>query len=264
MYYDELYHHGVKGMKWGVRRYQNADGSLTPAGKKRLNTYKDKEINRAERKWDKAIKRTSKKASKAVYRYTTNETDTKYNKAVQKATEMETAKRLKKTELRNIKKMSYDDMTADKINTGKTIVNSMLETAVVNGGLALAGVPVRYISIPNIGVSKTVHRVSDKETIDILNKSKIAGEKYVRSNAMRKVSKLNDNPYTDRIQSKQSDDKKWQAIYDRFYADDIEGVVKNMSEKQYADVRKHVGKQMDHGDWVEVEDYVFKKYAKKH
>lgn len=29
---DELYHHGVKGQKWGVRHYQNADGSLTPEG----------------------------------------------------------------------------------------------------------------------------------------------------------------------------------------------------------------------------------------
>ena len=31
----ELYHHGIKGQRWGVRRYQNSDGSLTAAGKKR-------------------------------------------------------------------------------------------------------------------------------------------------------------------------------------------------------------------------------------
>ena len=35
VYDGEIYHHGVKGMKWGVRRYMNEDGTLTDAGKKR-------------------------------------------------------------------------------------------------------------------------------------------------------------------------------------------------------------------------------------
>lgn len=49
----ELYHWGIKGQKWGVRRYQNKDGSLTPAGKKRYAPerldYPDKVTNTTKR-----------------------------------------------------------------------------------------------------------------------------------------------------------------------------------------------------------------------
>lgn len=37
-YTDFIMHHGIKGQRWGIRRYQNEDGSLTPAGKKRYLT----------------------------------------------------------------------------------------------------------------------------------------------------------------------------------------------------------------------------------
>ncbi len=38
---NELYHHGIKGQKWGIRRFQNEDGSLTEAGKERYGGQTD-------------------------------------------------------------------------------------------------------------------------------------------------------------------------------------------------------------------------------
>lgn len=45
---NELYHYGVKGQKWGVRRYRNDDGTLTDAGKKRYD--RDIRENNAKKK----------------------------------------------------------------------------------------------------------------------------------------------------------------------------------------------------------------------
>lgn len=49
----ELYHHGIKGQRWGVRRYQNPDGSLTAAGQKRYD--RDIRENNAKKKENRAI-----------------------------------------------------------------------------------------------------------------------------------------------------------------------------------------------------------------
>ena len=74
---DELYHHGVKGMKWGVRRYQNKDGSLTAKGKKRYSdssnsgadSDKQKEKRKLSRKQKAVIIGASVVAAYATYKF---------------------------------------------------------------------------------------------------------------------------------------------------------------------------------------------------
>lgn len=65
--YSELYHHGILGQKWGVRRYQNSDGSLTDEGRKRYGITDEKiekMAARAEKQGDKLAKRAKKVAEK--------------------------------------------------------------------------------------------------------------------------------------------------------------------------------------------------------
>ena len=59
--YSELFHYGVKGMRWGVRRYQNKDGSLTPLGKRHyLDQNSVREAFRTEKGVQKVVDSFSK------------------------------------------------------------------------------------------------------------------------------------------------------------------------------------------------------------
>lgn len=56
---DILAHHGILGQKWGVRRYQNPDGSLTSAGKKRYHKAIDK-LRKLDEKREKVLEKLEK------------------------------------------------------------------------------------------------------------------------------------------------------------------------------------------------------------
>ena len=96
---NELMHWGIKGMKWGVRRYQNKDGSLTPAGKKRY----DKEMAK--------LKEEEKIAKNKL------KTQAKLNKLDEKRKEVEAlksgkpiAKKTQQSSKPSVKDMSDDEL----------------------------------------------------------------------------------------------------------------------------------------------------------
>lgn len=63
---NELYHHGIKGQKWGVRRYQNSDGTYTPEGLRRLEK---KDVNWTKRNYNKLCNKTYRKSKREFESY---------------------------------------------------------------------------------------------------------------------------------------------------------------------------------------------------
>ena len=64
MYNNELYHFGIKGQKWGIRRFQNSDGSLTSAGKERYGSGLGNKIKEGAKSVGGKVSRAAGKAAK--------------------------------------------------------------------------------------------------------------------------------------------------------------------------------------------------------
>lgn len=158
---DELEHFGVKGMKWGVRRYQNADGTLTEAGKKRLSNYKESETRRVTKRLAKATDRYDravyKRKSKGGSLPSKRENQ---NKAI---------KEIYEKELKMIKKMKYKDMQSDKAAVGKQWLKAGGGSVAMATALtAITGVPymaVMFGPVTPTGISnaKTRNRLARYE-----------------------------------------------------------------------------------------------------
>ena len=113
-YTTELWHHGIMGMKWGIRRYQNPDGSLTTAGKIR---YGNK--NRLEAS-------INKKAAKLQRKYNDlTGKSIRQNNAAKDKTDEETRKKDSKS--KSISEMSSEELQAaiNRINLEKTYLQAM-------------------------------------------------------------------------------------------------------------------------------------------
>lgn len=136
---DELYHYGTRGMKWGIRRYQNKDGSLTPAGKKRYNAEMSKlkaeekvlkNRQKTQAKFDKLDQKRKEiddlKKGKISSTSSSSETKPK-GKSIKDMSDDELQAYINRSNLEKQYKQAVRDQNPEKVSKGRQFVMDVLE-----------------------------------------------------------------------------------------------------------------------------------------
>lgn len=123
-----LAHHGIKGQRWGVRRFQNADGTRTEAGKRR---YSDKELGKAKTIAENASRITDNlgKINRAIGDI---HKESVKSKSLSDMTDQELRNRVNRMNL----EQRYSELSAGKKSRGEVYVGHVLEMA--GGALGVA------------------------------------------------------------------------------------------------------------------------------
>lgn len=134
MHNEELKHYGIKGQKWGVRRFQNADGSLTGEGRKR---YADVDLKDAKKKVDKG-KDMVEGVTKAKKKVVEKQHEQKIKKDLSEMSDQELRDIVNRL---NMEERYTQVMKSRGVEQGKSKVDKILEyagTALTIGSSALS------------------------------------------------------------------------------------------------------------------------------
>ena len=162
---DELYHYGILGMRWGVRRYQKKDGTLTNSGKKRY----DKEMERlkAEEKVIKNKKRTQSKLEKLeAKRKSVEELKKNSNKPKEKSVKEYSDAELREIVNRLQLEKQYKDLSPKQVSIGKTVVNRIVKNVVVPAAEEMGKQVVKSL------MTKEINKYIDNDDLKVFTNNK--------------------------------------------------------------------------------------------